>query len=197
MDRFTMAQLTSASSTPLCVPGSIGEFGSGAGDTVIAKYVKLAYYTPALLRIGEPLWALTGQTDYTDPWVPYLVSPDVGIAADGPTGRISIAASTYTSVHSMVGVGVVATTYAAGNLWVWALMRGPVNNARMVTATNSAAGKLLMPEDVTGSPYGGALKVATAVTDFICGWQTGALTTPGTTDYPYAIDAFISMPRWW
>lgn len=210
MDRFTFAQLFGASASPLCAPGIIAEFGSGNGQGTIAKYVKLAYYDSTYLRIGEPLWLLdaTAQgSSFADPYVPYLVSNNM--QNTGPTGFITYygGGSGPVSPTSLVGFypGFTSTpsitNYAtcASTPWVWALIRGPLKGARMITDTNSGDGLFLKPEAGVTTSFGGGLTVATAAADNIVGYQVGAKTDVGAagTDYPNTINCYLSLSRWW
>lgn len=203
MDRFTFAALNSAHASPMHVPGYIAEFGSGSGETVIAKYVKIGTATTGSLRVGEPLFLLNSATQVTflDPYSPFLVTPDYDV-----TGYVKHGGVNATSLYSMVGcaAGVYTSAGVADVIalstypYFWCVLRGPIKGARQISNVNAGDGVLLKPVNVDGTYNGSALDPSTSASDmFIVGVQRGASGAANGVHYPVSINCFISMPRWW
>jgi hypothetical protein len=209
MDRFTFSVLNRVSETPEHVPGYIAEFGSGSGQTVIAKYVKVATSRTASVRVGEPLFLLgpvsTAQTTYTNPYNPFLVSPDYELAGS-PVPYLQISGIAATGVFSMVGcaagvydtAGLPALVTIASTPYMWCVVKGPIKKARLTTAAGTV-NYALKPAAVGASLHGSCLVVATSASDFIVGYQAGAgaLNTLAGYTSEYIGNVYISMPRWW
>lgn len=209
MEKFTMTTLYQASASPMCRPGSIAEFGSGEGQNVIAKYVKVAYYNSPYIRVGEPLFFFSSATQVTelDPYNIFLVTNDYSV-----TGYVHAAGISATAEASVVGCApggppALFAPVSATNLpslvnpattpWMWAILRGPLRYARASTNTNSNDGVILKAIDVSDGTYHGTALAPAAATDVIIGVQRGASQTGDVANFPYKIHAFISMPRWW
>lgn len=184
-ERFTYAELTRTSSTPLQEPGSYHTIEKQDGSTVVAKYGQVAAATSLdtadstkiAAGVGGYLMAPAGA--YDDPYLNYMVTDHID------NSLVDFISGTGTAAPALV-VGFAACDILA-EYWGWFITWGLLADMPCDTSTNKFNDAGTLATVVDYATHGNRLTEATAPQyDSVVAFSTAAHGTA-------VVDAFITI----